>query len=172
MVWTVEELIKNQVKKPIRRVYIKRRNNATGVYETNWTRIDKIDGINKVISHGTVNWKIDSDKIVPNNFDIDSYSFKMMNEYGLFNSTTDYRSLWFGYRDHKDTKVKIVCAYQDPDGLEVGTVTAFEGVIQEVQSSGDNTASFKTLSYAKKLNEYFFGELGISGNQIAPYRDW
>lgn len=169
MVWSVEDLIKNPVKKPIRRVYIKRRNNATGVYETNWYRIDKTDGINKIISHGNVNWKIDADKIVPNNFDIDSYNFKTMNETGLFNSATDYRSLWFGYRDHKDTKVKIVCAYQDPNGIEVGTATAFEGVIQEVQSSGDNTASFKTLSYAKKLNEYYFGELGISGNQTATY---
>jgi hypothetical protein len=169
MVYTLDDLVKNPVKQPVRRAYIRRRNNSTGVYESTWQRIDNIDGINKVITHGNVNWKIDADKLVPNNFDIDTYSLKLMNESGLFNSATDYRSFWFGYRDHKDTRIKIVCAYKDPNRVEVGLITAFEGVIQSIESSGDNTASVKTASYAKKLNEYSFSELGITGNQTVGY---
>ena len=169
MTYTVEQLIKNPVKRPVRRAYIKRRNASTGAYEANWFRVDKKDGINKVISHGNVNFKIDADKLIPNSFDIDTYSLKVMNEQGYFNSATDYRSCWFGYRDHKDTKLKIVIAMQDPNLIETGTITAFEGVIQAVESSGDNTASIKSASYAKKLNEYSFSDLGISGSQTVSY---
>jgi hypothetical protein len=169
MTYTVEQLIKNPVKRPVRRVYIKRRDSVTGDYETNWFRIDKKDGVNKIINHGTVNFKVDADKIVPNSFAIDIYNLKAMNSDGYFNSSTDYRSILSGYRDWKDVKIKIQIAMQDPDLIEVGTLTVFEGVVQSVDSGGDNTAAIKTASYAKKLNEYFFGELAISGTRTVSY---
>jgi len=165
MTYTVNELIKNSVKRPIRRVYIKRRNSSTGDYETNWYRIDKKDGINKIINHGQVNFKIDADKLIANSFDIDTYSIKVMNDNGNFNSATDYRSIWNGYRDYKDTKIKVEIALFDPDLIEVGMVTAFEGIVQSVDTKGDNTATIKCISYAKKLNEYPFPGLGITGTK-------
>jgi len=164
MAWTTEKLIKNNVKYPVRRVYIKRRSTA-GVYETNWYRIDNQNGVNKIISHGSVEIKIDADKIVPNSYEISDYSTKVMNQDGSFNGATDYRSIWYGFLDHKDTKLKVLVAMKDPDKIEVGTITAFEGVIQSIVSKGDNTADIKVASYAKKLNEYPFKDLALSGTK-------
>lgn len=164
MAWTIEKLIKNPVKYPVRRVYIKRRSVA-GVYESVWQRIDVRDGVNKIISHGSVEIKIDSDKITPNNYEISDYSTKIMNQDGEFNSASDYRSCWYGYSDHKDTRIKIVVGMKDPDKIELGTITAFEGLIQSIVSKGDNTADIKAAQYSKKLNEYPFKDLSLSGNK-------
>ena len=164
MTYTVEELIKNPTKWPVKRVYIKRRD-TLGVYETNWYRVDIIDGVNRVINQGTVNWKIDAEKVVQNSYDIDTYSLKLMNQDGYFNSNADYRSCFFGFLDHKDTKIKIEVAMKDPDKVETGTITAFEGIIESIDSGGDNTATIKCSGYAKKLKEYSFPDLAISGNQ-------
>lgn len=164
MVWTIEQLIKNPVKFPIRRVYIKRRSTA-GVYETDWQRIDVFNGIGRIINHGTVNIKIDSDKIAVGSFDIDDYTLKVTNADGFFNAESDYRSFWNGYLDHKDTLLKAEVAMFDEDFNEIGTVTAFLGVIQSIDSRGDDTATIKIAAYSKKLNDYLFSDLGLSGSK-------
>ncbi|WP_438979962.1 hypothetical protein [Polynucleobacter sp.] len=164
MVWTTEKLIKNPVKFPIRRLYVKRRSTA-GVYESTWQRIDVFNGVGRVINHGSVNIKIDSDKIAVGSFDIDDYTTKLTNSDGFFNAESDYRSFWNGYLDHKDTLFKIDVAMFDEDFNEFGTVTAFLGVIQEIDSRGDDTATMKIGAYSKKLNDYLFSDLGLSGNK-------
>jgi len=164
MAWTTEKLIKNPVKFPVRRVYIKRRL-LTGAYESTWQRIDTRNGVNKIISHGSISIKIDAEKIVPNTYDISDYTTKVMNQDGCFNANSDYRSCWYGYLDHKDSKIKVVCAMKDPDRVEVGAVTAFEGVIQSVTSKGDNTAEIKAAMYSKKLNDYPFKDLALTGSK-------
>lgn len=164
MTYTVEELIKTPTKKPVRRVYFKRRD-TNGDYETNWQRADIIDGVNRVISHGAIDIKIDADKVNINSFDIGTYSTKLMNQDGCFNSNADYRSCFFGFLDHKDTKIKVEVAMKDPDGVEVGTITAFEGLIDSITSSGDNTASIKAVDYSKKLKEYPFVDTSLTGNK-------
>lgn len=164
MVWTIEKLIKNPVKFPIRRLYIKRRSVA-GVYESTWQRIDVFNGVGRVINHGTVNIKTDSDKIAVGSFDIDDYSTKLTNSDGFFNAESDYRSFWNGYLDHKDTLFKIDVAMFDEDFNELGTTTAFLGVIQSIDSRGDDTATIKVSAYSKKLNDYLFADLGLTGNK-------
>lgn len=162
MTWTIEKLIKNPIKFPIRRVYIKRRVLA-GTYESDWQRIDVFNGIGRVISHGTVNIKIDSDKISVGSFDIDDYTMRVTNADGFFNAEADYRSFWNGYLDHKDTIVKIEVGMMDDEFVQYGVTTAFLGVIQSIESRGDDTATIKVSAYSKKLNEYLFPDLGLSG---------
>ncbi len=164
MAWTTEKLIKNPVKFPIRRVYIKRRL-VSGEYEATWQRVDVFDGVGRIISHGTVNIKIDSDKTSVGSFDIDDYSTRVTNADSLFNSESDYRSLWNGYLDHKDTLLKVEVALFDEDFAEYGLTTAFLGLIQSIESRGDDTAMIKASSYSKKLNEYLFADLSLSGNK-------
>ena len=164
MTYTVDELIKNAVKYPVRRVYFQFRD-TDGNYTGTWVRMDNIDGVNRVIKHGKVTIKIDADKVNINSYDISTYSMQFMNQDGCFNSNADYRSCFFDYLDHKDTKIKIVVALKDPDGVEVGTITAFEGLIVDIDSKGDNTAPLKAVDYTKKLKEYPFSDLDLVGNK-------
>lgn len=168
MTWTAEKLIKNSVQFPIKRIYLKRRNISTGIYESVWQRIDKRNGINRVIKFGNLELKIDADKIIPNSYEISDFSFQLTNEDGYFNSNGDYRSFWSGYLDHKDTKIKIDIAMRNPDNMsEIGLITGFEGVLMEVVSKGDNTATFKCTDNSKKLNEFSFPELALTGTKTA-----
>lgn len=166
---TITDLIKNGVKYPVRRAYIKRRD-SNGDYETNWFRIDNLDGINRVINWGSVEFKIDADKVSINSFDISTLNMSLTNQDGSYNSNSDSRSIWNGYLDHKDTKIKIDVAMEDAtisvvDPDEVGLITAFEGIILNIDSKGDNTASLRAVDYGKKLNDYSFRDLSQTGTK-------
>lgn len=166
MTWTIQQLIKNPTKKPIRRLYIKRITTA-GTYESNWVRVDTLNSINRITDWGKVTYSIDAEQYIVNAWDISTCEITVTNADGKFNSSADFRSLWYYTQDFKDTKIKIVVAMEDPDGNEVGTVDAFEGVIVLVENTADNQAKIVMADYTKKLADYSFPDLGISGSQTA-----
>lgn len=166
MSWTIQKLIRNQVKKPIRRLYIKRAQ-RDGTHESSWTRVDTLNSINRMTNWGKVNFSIDGDQYIINAWDISTCEMTVTNADGKFNSNADYRSLWFYTQDFKDTKIKIVVAMEDPDGNEVGTVDAFEGSIIFLENIQDNEAKITIADYSKKLVDFSFPDLAITGSQLA-----
>lgn len=146
------EAIQSPVKRPYRRMYIKRRT-YDGSYEADWFRIDSRDGINRINSWGSVEFAIDAEKVIVNTWDISQLSVVFSNFDGWFNSGNDARSAWFGYLDHKDTKLKIDVGYLDTDDTILGLTTIFEGLVIEGKNNNDITSSFSIADYSKKLDE-------------------
>lgn len=146
------EAIQSPVKRPYRRMYVKRRL-ASGAYEADWFRIDHRDGINRINSWGSIEFAIDAEKVIVNTWDISQLSVVFSNFDGWFNSGNDARSAWFGYLDHKDTKLKIDVGYLDIDGTVIGETTIFEGLVIDGKNDNDITASFVVADYSKKLDE-------------------
>ena len=72
---TATQLIRSSTQRPVRLVYIKRRDSA-GNYEADWVRIDWANGINRVVDWGKVSIKTDSTNGVINDFTISDLQLK------------------------------------------------------------------------------------------------
>jgi len=160
------DLIHKATKKPYKRMYIKRRNSA-GEYESTWQRIDSKDGIARVNSWGTIEYSIDAEKVIVNTWDISQLKNSFSNYDGWFNSSLDDRSFWFGYLDHKDTKLKVDIGLYDRDDTVVGEITIFEGLIVNAENTSDLISSISTADYSKKLNEISFQDFGLEGQTLS-----
>ena len=166
MAENILDLIHKATKKPYKRMYIKRRNSA-GEYESTWQRIDSKDGIARVNSWGTIEYSIDAEKVIVNTWDISQLKNSFSNYDGWFNSSLDDRSFWFGYLDHKDTKLKVDIGLYDRDDTVVGEITIFEGLIVNAENTSDLISSISTADYSKKLNEISFQDFGLEGQTLS-----
>ena len=160
------DLIHKPVKKPYKRMYIKRRDSA-GIYEDTWQRIDAKDGIARVNKWGVIDYSIDSEKVIINTWDIAQVKNNFSNTDGWFNSSLDGRSFWFGYLDHKDTKIKIDIGLYDREGSVVGETTIFEGLMVNAENSSDIVSAISSADYSKKLNEISFADLELDGETMS-----
>ena len=91
---TLNELIKRAVQKPIRRAYIKRRY-IDGSHETDWNRIDFLDGEDRVVSWGTISEEIDFQPGQIGSFELSSAELTMDNKDGKFNTEYDPNSIFY-----------------------------------------------------------------------------
>lgn len=167
---TITQLIRSGKQKPIRRVYIKRKLASDGSYETEWQNITKKNGQSTVVKWGTVSVKIDDEQGRIGAFNLSNLTMTFNNKEGLFNSENDPRSIWAEdggiYLNRKYTKVKIEAGYYDEDGeTEVGVATIFEGVIDYVSTSDNQTAKMRVLPYTSILKGYDISDLSMTGKK-------
>lgn len=154
---SAEAQIESNIHRPLRRLWIKRKL-VTGLYETNWQRVDTVDGEDQVIEWGTVTYEIDADPSTEQStFDISGVTVKIRNDQGLWNNEKSSTSLFFPddvYLTRKFTKIKIEAGYIDADEEEQGVCTIFEGLIESVSVSEDRAAIIKAMSYLYVLKNY------------------
>lgn len=139
-----------------------------GTYETDWFRIDFLGGRNRAIDWGSFSLEIDYQPGQIANFEISSVDMIFDNQEGYFNVETDYQSKWFPdstYLNRRYSKIKIDVAYTDTDGsTEVGLATVFEGIIERVVISENQTANIMCLSYSAILQSFLIADLGLTGS--------
>jgi len=154
---SAEAQIDSNIHRPFRRLWIKRKL-ASGAYESDWQRVDIIDGEDQVIEWGTVTYEIDADPATDQStFDISSVTIKIRNDNGLWNNERSSTSLFFPddvYLTRKFTRIKIEVGYLDTDDEEQGACTIFEGLIESVSVSEDRVAIINTMSYLYVLKNY------------------
>lgn len=111
---TLNGQIKNPRSKVFRKLYIKRRQLGTGVYESTWQDIT-----DDVIKWGSIKKEIDSTRV--NQFKFSNMSLVLSNDEGRYNPSSDENSLWFGYGSQQRTLVKVIGGflreYQGDDGV-------------------------------------------------------
>lgn len=165
MTTAIQDLIRENAQRPVRKCYIKRKSIA-GVYETDWYRVDIIDGVSQVKTWGSVSLEIDAEQGRIGKFSLGNLTMAFRNDTGAFNNENDARSLWYGYLNRKYTKLKIECGYLDEDNTtEVGMAVVFEGVIDYVKTSDDQTASVRVLPYTSILKAYDISDLSLTGKK-------
>lgn len=161
-------IIRKNKHNPVRRAYIKRRL-YNGSYETDWQRIDSINGRDRVIEWGNISIEIDNQPGEIAKFEVSGLRMVMDNSEGYFDVESDENSLWFPdytYLNRKFTKIRIDSGYYDGNGEEIGVVTIFEGYINKVTITENYKANLEILSYQGILNKYHIKELGFSGNML------
>lgn len=87
-----------------RKLYIKRRDTTTGLYESEWYEITK-----DVITWGSFSAQVDKSR--RSKFKFPSAQIKVHNALGLYNPNDDENSLWNGYAPQQRTLVKIEAGY-------------------------------------------------------------
>ena len=127
----------------VRKAYIKRRNNTTGLYESAWFEITEY-----VKDWGAIQQAIDAVKL--NNFKHSGISIKCRNDDGKFNPETHAYSFWYGYMTRFRTLLKIEAGYEDDDGNILPTnpsqgVFILTNDIPINAKSNDVTLNFKSL---------------------------
>ena len=163
---TVVDLIRSNLHRPVRKLYIKRRE-ENGDFEADWLRVDDYKLVNRVVNWGSVKLSVDDQEGRIGSFNASNLSLTLKNDDGLFNVETDDRSLWFGFLNRKLTKVKIEVGYQDKYENEVGVENIFEGVINKVKIGDDQLARLEVLSYHTILKKYDISDLTLTGTKLA-----
>src|SRR6266540_451504 len=110
---TLNGQIKNPRSKIFRRVFIKRRELGTGLYEDDWQEISE-----DVIKWGTIRKEIDQTRV--NQFKFSNVTLVMNNDTGRYNPSSDENSMWFNYGDQQRTLVRIVAGFlyeEKEDGI-------------------------------------------------------
>lgn len=159
------DLIKADKHRPFRRLYIKRRLFPSGDYETNWRRVDIIDGINRVHVWGTIETAIDYNPGQIGGVSVSDISLTLDNSEGHWNYEKDSRSLFYPYDTYlgrKLTRIKIVAGYLDEDGSEVGETILFEGVIDRVTIGDDQLARVSAINYLSVLTRHDISEISAN----------
>ena len=160
---TLTQLIRRGKQFAIRRCYIKRRDETTGVYEADWVRVDNYNGKSRVKNWGTVSIEIDNQPNRIAGFNVSNLTIQFRNDDGLFNVETTTGSLWFGYLNRQKTKLKVECGYEDDAGDDVGVASIFEGYIDRVKIGDDQLAKITILSYQNLLQGYEFEDIAGLG---------
>ena len=101
---TLTGQIKNPRSRMFRKLYIKRRVQTTGLYETEWQEIS-----GDVIKWGTIKKEIDAAKL--NSFKFSPVTITMSNHTGKYNPYEDENSLWNGYGEQQRTLVKVTAGF-------------------------------------------------------------
>jgi hypothetical protein len=164
---TLAQLIKRSKQRPVRRCYLKRRL-FDGTYESDWQRIDWYKNRDRVISFGSCSNGIDFNPGEIGSFEISDTTMVFDNSDGFFNIETDLQSIFYpdtDYLNRKFAKIKIEAGYLDETDAEVGVETTFEGLIDKVVLSEDQTATITLLSYVSILNRYPVSDLGLTGSK-------
>jgi hypothetical protein len=87
--------------KAFRRLYVKRRLQSTGDFESDWVEISE-----DVKRWGSIKMSADTDR--PGRYSIDGMNLLMHNDSGKYNPSDDINSLWWGYLSQTRTLVKII----------------------------------------------------------------
>ena len=95
-----------------RRLWIKRRQAADGLFEPDWQEISSF-----VKRWGSVERSIDDIKL--NTFRNSGFNFVVANDKGKFNKEDNLNSLWLGYLTRYKTLVKVEAGYETAGGTEV-----------------------------------------------------
>lgn len=164
---SLNELILRGNQTAVRRAYIKRRL-VSGSYESNWLRIDNYGGVNRVISYGSISQEIDHVPGQPATFNVSQLGMVFDNQEGYFNVETDTQSIWSPestYLNRKFTKLKVLTAYKDDDGSEVGAADIFEGYVDRVTIGEDQLAKLSIVSYQAILQKYPISDLAMTGSK-------
>jgi hypothetical protein len=158
----LSDAIKSNKHKPVRRLYVKRRLFPDGEYESEWVRVDKIDGIDRVVSWGSAERAIDYNPGQIGGFSVPDISLTIDNSEGAWNYEKDSRSIFAPYDTYlgrRLSRLKIEAGYIDEDGAEVGVSTAFEGVIDRVSIGDDQLARVSALGYISVLTRHNISEI-------------
>ena len=97
---SINEIIRKSKAKVERRAYIKRMQQGSGEFESDWLEITK-----DVKKWGTISTKADDVKI--NQYRLISNKIVVANELGKYNDTEHQDSLWYGYVGQQRTLVKL-----------------------------------------------------------------
>jgi hypothetical protein len=156
---------------PSRKLYVKRRL-VDGTYETDWQRVDIVDGYDTILNWGKVSYAIDSDPSADQaSFDISAITIKAKNTTGFWKKETQSGSFFYPqetYLTRQMSKIRVTCATVSSEDIELIETVMFEGFIETVTTSEDQTATIKCLSYLYILKQYSIADLGYSGG---PARD-
>jgi hypothetical protein len=155
---------KAAIHNPIRRCYIKRIQND-GTYETDWYRIDKINGRGYIVDWGSFTLQLDIDKGKIGGFCVTSVSMRVDNKYGFFNSENDSRSLWTNFIGRAFTKIKIETGYLSSDGTEINVATDYEGYIDKIVLGDKNISTIRIFAYQNIFTRYNISDLTLLGNK-------
>lgn len=166
MTLSIEKLIRANMQRPVRKLYIKRRT-IDDIFETDWLQVDHYKLKNRVTNWGSVTMSIDDYEGRIGSFNCGNLTLTVRNDDGLFNVETDERSLWYGFLNRKFTKVKVELGYRDADGTEVGVESCFEGIINKVKINDQQTATIEVLSYQTLLQKYDIIDLSLTGSKTA-----
>lgn len=150
--------LKQSTHEIFRRFYIKRRL-LTGYYESDWLEIPEA----KIMSYGTVNQKIDAQKL--NFFDQSGVTVKVDNTDGYFADQTYPGSVWNRYHSQYRTLCKVAAGYYDSyTNMEFPTeTTLFYGILtDDPKTSSDNTSSIAFRSMLSIFDEVRADQLPIS----------
>jgi len=161
---TITELIRSNLQRPVRKLYIKRRD-TDDVFETDWLRVDHYKLTNRVVNWGSVTMSIDDYEGRIGSFNCSNLTLTVKNDDGLFNVETDDRSLWYEWLNRKFTKIKVDVGYKDSDDNEIGVETIFEGIINKVKINDAQTATIECLSYQTILQKYDISDLSMTGSK-------
>lgn len=105
---SVSDQLKLEIKRPFngvfRRLYIKRRNAVTGLFEDNWQEIT-----NDVKKWGSITFETDSVRL--NKFNFSGANITVANDSGRYNPSSYENSLWFGFLDRQRSLVKIEAGF-------------------------------------------------------------
>jgi hypothetical protein len=160
---TLAELINNNNARPVRELYIKRKD-LSGSYEADWVRIDRWKNKNVVVDWGRASNEADSDFIAT--FNISGINLIVDNSRGYFNSENDSRSIWSGYLNRQNTKIRIVTNYiSSSDEEPAGTIIDFEGLLLAARLGDSQKATINCNSYQSVLQKYDIADLSLSGTQ-------
>lgn len=96
--------IKSNVSHVFRRMYIKRRNLVTGLYEEDWVEVSS-----DVKTYGKVRQEIDSVRL--NEFAFANMKIVMENDSGRYNPHDSDFSLWYGFLNQQRTLVKVEAGF-------------------------------------------------------------
>lgn len=125
---TLNSLIKSPTAQVFRRAYIKRRDEVTGQFETDWVEISQY-----IKKYGRITQKVDDVKL--NKFTFGNIKVVCDNEDGLFNPHDNETSLWNGYLNQQRTLFKIEAGYIDrqhrDDGVWINNEFPSESVWDE-----------------------------------------
>jgi hypothetical protein len=154
---TLNGQIKNPRSKVFRKLYIKRRQQGTGVYESDWQDIS-----DDVIKWGNIRKEVDSTRA--NTFKFSNITLVLNNDLGKYNPSSDENSLWFGYGDQQRTLIKVLAGF-------LYEVEGSDGVWAQVPiphsaewdvSYWDNAANWDSESVL--YSGYISGDINLIGN--------
>lgn len=144
MTLSLATLITNPVGTVFRRLLIKRRLLASGVYESDW-----LDITNYIKNWGMISSVIDDVQL--NKFTNGAFSVAVRNDEGKFNPETNVTSFWYGFLTRYRTLVKVEAGYTDSDGTELPAdptlgIFLLDGEIAISAERNDAVLSCKALS--------------------------
>lgn len=147
---------KKQVQKPksqiFRRMYIKRRDATTGLFETNWQEIT-----DDVIKWGKIEKQVDDTQF--NKFKFKGVTCKLSNKFGRYNPESEPASLWFGYATPQRSLLRIEAGLVDfslaADGI--WKATEYPNTLVNSTSAQDlvyQASPITSLTFVTTTNQY------------------
>lgn len=162
---SVKDIVTADVIKPNFKLYVKRRL-VNDTYESEWQRVDILEGRDTIMNWGAVSYSIDSIASASSaGTDIPSITIQVTNFTGFWNAETKYGSFFYPsgtYLTRAMSKIRVTVALELDDGVEYADTVMFEGFIEEVKTSEDQTATIRCISYVSILKQYTVKDLAFS----------